>query len=1088
MVYIAQQSFGFGEVDPNIRAQYESAPYQRGCQTLENAFLSDTGSALKRWGSVTLTTDSGQYRAFEFINGHGERYLIANDINSAGNTSQYKIIKDGTVISTYTNSYTTTAEYLKDVASDGYECFVLTTDGPFVHKLVGVGDSRTRLDNLKFDLANSVPDTTMQITDSDMSGESEYNEKIIVTPNAYFDLADKGDLYKMCPSASPATQLEPRFLALKSNNYRGTEASHASPEYPFKSSTQYYVRTVVDRTITLKHGLTVSAPGGTSTFPLTSSDARRTDDADGLGAILKARVYWNGATSLHTGDGAGTAWKDQNGNNAVTDGGYIGVEFTSGGVLFRLCVWGHTDSTPNTGFYYDIQGTSSFKYLFDFGFGIQSDSYGEWFHRKVDASATQYTSLILDTDITDWSGPYRNWKQIGKPLYTGTSGVTNVIDSATWTQTYVELDNVKTLGEISSSFDSDHKKALTCGAVGKFDHYVGSTLYNTTYFYVSDKQFEPADNGSDPKIILCWGGNVYSPTGDATFARDVGSVEQTLVMCLASSSDEEADGLPAQKLSNKDTLVRRRTNNIDRVGLVGDPRSQVTINSYVPTWNDSGVITSVSTVAQKVNLTTTVGDLNPQENSQVFRVSTHEYSSTTNYPNTATDGQPGSQYWKLTGQAFNPIPKEGTSTTSLIWADNIEYHQQRLFFAGFVTATALQGLRASQALGLTIVSSKSGNTRDFTTGANDADGLSFVVVSKHGGSIQWVKSVFNKLFVGTESEEFVISDVPMTPTSINVSLQSSYGARKDSQAIIFDSSIAYISRDGKAINLLDYNERANRFESSNILQFAKHLVKTDKVKRIAVIHEGTPILFALTDNGKLHCFTSKPKNNVYGWSQWSSTSLGNFNDIVGTADSSGNPALYARVAGLNSGRGSVLITTDHDRLDYLVDNAYEVTPSSETPNSATVPAFANQTVSVVLKKTDGTVVYLGDFTANGSGQVTFSQVENASKLILGYPFTMKMAPNIPEVMVPGKGSTVGREKNISRLRVLFNQARGAVAAGYDVMPVPKQTIHANVVDAPGFYSIPVVGAYGPQPTIYIQQSTPYGFEVSGYNAEYDFGD
>jgi hypothetical protein len=1082
MVYIAQQSFGYGEVDPNIRAQYESAPYQRGCQTLENAFLSDTGSALKRWGSVTLTTDSGQYKAYEFINGFGERYLIANDINGAGNTSQYKVMKDGVTISTYDNTVTTTVEYVRDVASDGIECFVLTTDGIYVHKIEGTGDNRSRLDALKFDLINSVPEMTFQITDSVV--ESDYEEKRIKAPKNYFEVSDTGDLYKIYPSATPSTELTPRFLSLKSNNFRGTEATHTTPEYPYKSPTEFYSRTVVDRTIVLKNGVSVTAPTNHTTFPLTSSDQRNSGDRGPVGGFLKARIYFNGATSLYTDVSNPSVWTS-NGGKTVQSGDTIGVEFDNASPVtsMRFFPYEHDSSNGDTGEYFPLQGTQSYKYVIDFGFAFTDSSYGEWVNRTD--SGTQYTAFTEDQNITDWSGPYRNWKQVGKPLYTGTSGVSNVIDSATWSMGYVKTESSLLLSNISTSFDSDHSKALCCGAVGKFDHYVGEVLVNTTYFYVQDKQFYPdAVNVGSPKISLCWGSNIWSPTGTTNFARDVGNVEETLVMCLASSDNINADGLPAQKLQYKDTLVRRRNNDIDLVGVVGYPGASTTINTYVPTWT-SGAISSVTTVSQKVHCTKQVGDINPAINSEVFRVSSYEYDSFENYPNTTTDGQPGSQYWKLTGEAFAPKAKEGTTNTQLVWPNNVDYHQSRVFIGGFTASQYLSPLNGTQGLGLTIISSKSGNTRDFTTGPNDGDGLSFVVASKKGGKIQWIKSMFNQLFVGTESEEFAISDVPITPSSINISLQSAYGSEPGAGAVIFDSSIAYISTDGKSIRLLDFNERTNRFESSDILQFAKHLVKTDRVTRIDVVHIGTPLLFALTENGKLHCFTSKPENNVYGWSQWSSLSLGNFNDIVGTADSSGNPALYARVAGLNSGRGSVLITTDHDRLDYLVDNAYE---GAKAPTTATVSAFANKTVSVVLKKTDGTVVYLGDFTANSSGQVTFDQVEDASKLILGYPFTMRMAPNIPEIMLPGKGNTLGREKNISRLRILFNQARGAVAAGYSVLSVPKLNIHENVPDAPGFYSIPVVGSYGPQPTVYIQQSASYGFEVSGYNAEYDFGD
>ena len=41
MVYIAQQSFGFGEINPNLRNQYTTQPYRLGCMSLENALLSE---------------------------------------------------------------------------------------------------------------------------------------------------------------------------------------------------------------------------------------------------------------------------------------------------------------------------------------------------------------------------------------------------------------------------------------------------------------------------------------------------------------------------------------------------------------------------------------------------------------------------------------------------------------------------------------------------------------------------------------------------------------------------------------------------------------------------------------------------------------------------------------------------------------------------------------------------------------------------------------------------------------------------------------------------------------------------------------
>ena len=68
----------------------------------------------------------------------------------------------------------------------------------------------------------------------------------------------------------------------------------------------------------------------------------------------------------------------------------------------------------------------------------------------------------------------------------------------------------------------------------------------------------------------------------------------------------------------------------------------------------------------------------------------------------------------------------------------------------------------------------------------------------------------------------------------------------------------------------------------------------------------------------------------------------------------------------------------------------------------------------------------------------------------------------------------------------FNAARGGVVEGNSIL---EATNGLNLVqDSPGFYSVAVIGEYGPQPQVTISQSVPYEFEVSGFNAEYDYGD
>ena len=119
MTYLAQQAFGFGEIDPNIRAQYESVPYQKGCQKLTNALLSDTGSAEKRWGSVNdASYQAVTENSYQYVTGFGDRVMIY------GGTTTYSICSANHPVQTFTGK-------ILDVAYRGPDLIVLTDTGMF---------------------------------------------------------------------------------------------------------------------------------------------------------------------------------------------------------------------------------------------------------------------------------------------------------------------------------------------------------------------------------------------------------------------------------------------------------------------------------------------------------------------------------------------------------------------------------------------------------------------------------------------------------------------------------------------------------------------------------------------------------------------------------------------------------------------------------------------------------------------------------------------------------------------------------------------------------------------------------------------
>ena len=1081
MVYIAQQSFGFGEIDPNLRSQYESQPYQKGCRVLSNALLSDTGSAQKRWGSVFHTDSPGNDKAFEFINGYGDTFLIL------GSSTGYSILKGDTVLETYTS----TVELLKDAASTGNELILLTYNGLYIHTFSkeldnSYGITRRKLDRINTNLITSTPPVSITIE----SGEVVNRQYKFISNAPFWNKRDDQD-YNLVPMSSTTTVPDewkdiPTLFTdsiwkIRQPNYTGTEDD--TKNIPFFS----YIPNVISETrvdVFEEYGKLGYISGGA----LPSSTELNTTDLTLSSPSLPvfAKINFNGADTLSF-------------SPTINDGDIVRL-YDAGTNIIEL--------KTEAGATVTISGTQDTRYTFEFrGYSNQDPDDGAWYDSAREhfsdlslfQTQPQRDDLVYDSPSSDWVGPYKNWTQVGKALKTSASLVAGMIGDATWNA--VALGEVVTLDSgVSGDWDSDHTKGLDLGQVGRFKHYRDGILYRTTWFYVVDKYLSngtTSGSGSNPVYICPVMGNplvgASSPTdNDCTY-------ENVLIMELASSEAQPTIATDAKLFSDgrsaskegwlPELLVRSGSDDVQRVGMVGCPGVSTDITSYKPTFVPGALVTATTSFTNTVRHTRVVGDTNPIEDSTVFRVGADEISGESNKASSSTASPGPSAYWELTGQAIDPIAPEGTTPNVIVIPERVTVHQGRVVIAGLnsdIAGSSLRFLPSAQNLGLTVFMSKSGSTTNFDPGDSSAnDGISFQISSKKGGMIRWMKSQFNALFLGSDEEEFVIADAPMTPASINISIQSEYGGKSGANSVAFGSAILFVQADGKTIRSMGFQERRNRYESEDLLQFAKHITDNDTIKRIEVVGTATQRLFALTDGGKLYCFTKFPQNAVYGWNQWSNSEYTTIDDVVGTTDDSGNPALWTRT----STGDSIFITSDDSRSNYHVDGAIDYTTGITTSGVTVSSDFNGKTVSAIVTDSSGNLVYVGDAAVSGATFTFGTAISPApSKVVVGYPYTMTIAPNIPELMVPGKGSTLGREKNVSRLRILFNQVRGAVAAGYELKKVPDTVIYNPVAEDPGFFSVPVVGTYGIQPTINITQSAPYGFEVSGYNAEYDFGD
>ena len=1106
MVYIAQQSFGFGEVDPNIRAQYESLMYQKGCQTLSNALLSDTGSACKRWGSVfSVDIENGQ-KAFEFVDGYGSVFIIS------GRTTGYDILQGSTIIY---SSPTETAFSIKDACSTGNELFLLTSAGLFVHQFAKVDPDdgytimRSRLNTINSDLITSQPETTMTFT-WPTSGVGSFQSKVITSGTSFFEERECGKVKFYNDGSWPPENASYKYIPRTNSEEIWKIASPLNPDTNSIPFFTYLGKRETDATVKTydyySYGIRLFDG---EDAPYVDADGLRLDldtlgpGYSGLNQDTTVKIHLNGATSLLF-------------SPSVVDGDVVKL-YHNGAGYAKLRTAGGTVVTPS--------GVQDGRIEFEFIGCSGSEDPGDasfWDDKDTFSTNTDISGhsngTELDMPTHDWIGPYKNWVNVGKVLTPATSTVAGVIGDANWS--ILALGNPTLLSTVATGFDDDHHEALDLGAVGRFVLYRHGVRYKTTYFYVSDKELDPyaSVGSSSPLYIVAIQGNYLEPVA-------ITDDHFVLVMQLASSDDfgTMADGLAAPRNGvARELLVRGSdtlsgyfgTEQVQRVGMVGCPSTSTTITSYTPVFTGKA-LTSTTSASIEVRHTAVIGDRNPIVNSQVFRVGKHEIDGGDNLapPISIISGVTGvgpSAYWKLTGAAINPSPPAVTPPLVpdvLLKMDRIEYHQSRIFIGGFdsdITGSYLRKLPSSQNLGITLVSTHSGSTKNFATGDLDNEGISVQISSKRGGKIVWLKSHMNALFIGTGEEEFVIEDAPMTPASINVSSQSVYGSTAGSHAELFGNNVVFVQKDGRTIRAMGYEERRRRFESTDLLQYAKHITKNEKITRIAIVGTATQYLFILTDAGKVWCLGLNPQNEVFGWSQWKSDDY-TYSDILGTNDGSGNPALWARVllTGATTASKGVYITSDPIYSNRRMDLIEEHT-GGDIVNTGILAGVINisddllgKEVSYILE-VGGVELYYGNATVvtipGGSisgiyfgGEQYGTVLDPApTKAYIGLPYTFSLIPNIPELMLPGKGSTSGRNKNISRIRAYFSAARGGVVEGNSILTATAGL--SLVPDSPGFYSVSVIGEYGPQPQVNISQAVPYEFEISGFNAEYDFGD
>ena len=196
------------------------------------------------------------------------------------------------------------------------------------------------------------------------------------------------------------------------------------------------------------------------------------------------------------------------------------------------------------------------------------------------------------------------------------------------------------------------------------------------------------------------------------------------------------------------------------------------------------------------------------------------------------------------------------------WPQSVTFHEGRLFFGG------------SRSLPSTLWGSRVGSFFEFSL--NESLDDDSVQATLDTGTFNSIVDIYSgrHLQVFTSGGEFYVPqalDEPITPSTLIVKQQSSYGMRAGIRVQNIDGATMFIQRQGRSLQDFLYADVNNAYTSAKISLLSSHLLKSpaEMATRVSTrTDEGDRLLIVNSDDGSIACYTLLRSQNVIAPSQW----------------------------------------------------------------------------------------------------------------------------------------------------------------------------------------------------------------------------
>jgi hypothetical protein len=303
--------------------------------------------------------------------------------------------------------------------------------------------------------------------------------------------------------------------------------------------------------------------------------------------------------------------------------------------------------------------------------------------------------------------------------------------------------------------------------------------------------------------------------------------------------------------------------------------------------------------------------------------------------------------------------------------------------------------------------SKIGFYDNFDTSHNllDSDAWEFTLDSKQLNAVEWVMPL-EALLIGSASTEWRMgggsaSDT-ITPTSVDVRMQTAYGSASMSPLLIGDT-VLFLQYGSRKIREFAYSLEKDRYSGRSMLVFAPHLMQRKKITSWAYQREPDSVVWCVRDDGVLLGMTYLKEQDVFGWHRHETD--GEVESVCVVPDGAGLDDLYLVVKRTINGVARRYIEVLEDRLptDDVADAIHvDCGRSYEGAAATTIYGLQHLEGESVAVLADGCVV--PDMTVS-SGAILLPNAASKVHVGLGYECDLET-----QELAPGNETQATRDK------------------------------------------------------------------------------